>query len=147
MFRLLLFLLLAAPVVIDSEEDETRPLYPHAGRFKRRADSSDTDSSDVDSIVMACDVKRKLHGYSDSDDTMTSDDDAIEAVPADAIAMPPPGTVAPAVTATVPVVITAAASSKRGGIVSARLPSEELDEATKFGKPKPKPLPPSRNRK
>lgn len=147
----MIFLMLAAPVVVDSDEDETRPLYPHAGRFKLREDSSDTDSSDVDSIVMARDVKRKLRGYSDSDDTITSDDDVVEAAPAETAlaALPPPDTAAP--TVAIPVVTAAAsapaATTKRVGIVSARLPSDELDETTKFGKPKPKPLPPSRQRK
>ena len=56
-----------------SSEDEGKPLPNHRGRFKLGQDSSDTDSSSVDSIVMKRDVKRKLHGYSDSDDGKDSD--------------------------------------------------------------------------
>lgn len=112
-------------------------LGPHRGRFKMGQDSSDTDSSDVDSIVVKRDVKRKLKGYSDSEGSGSDD----ERKPLVRQASTPLAASKPAVTvpadalATTATAATVSKSSKRGSmpLTAGGIQHFNSDEESKFG--------------
>jgi hypothetical protein len=120
----------------EDSYDETVPLNPHRGRFKLGEDSSDTDSSDVDSIVMKRDVKRKLQGHSDSEGG-SDDEDNSKGSFSDPEPVEPVRERKPEVIVNVKPIVTAAASPKRGSGKPLRAESEDVDLEGKFATPLP----------